>query len=448
MQSSFRKFGFGASIVALIVCLVLVTGSTFSLFTGGDNGDVVINAANVEVSVSIGNLKLYSKDVEQPGTTFQNGGTADATALAEGKLVLNNISPMDKATFTVDVTNTSTIDVVYRVKINVSGELAEALVIDTGAASNFGITDWIPLATATSENGDTFSAVNVSVEFPNGDAADQWIPEGTGDNQYEGKSCTIDIAVEAVQANADVVNPVTYDEATNTYYINSEEGMMMLPEILASGANAEVAEVWSGVVAAAYTADTALNIVLNKDMDMSGYDWTPVSLENVNFDGNGKTISNLNCGTDDAGRSAFIGSAKDSMIKGVTFINVTASGAQTAAVIAVADEGVDVSEVAVTGEVNLSYDNEANPEETSNAIGVIVAVGINNVTASNNTVADEADVKIEINGMKTDLPVDEIDEIVKDAVANDEEAGPMIFVEGGIEYVYEGEDKILYLVPE
>lgn len=445
MKNSFRRFGFGASIVTVIVCLVLITGSTFSLFTGGDNGDVIVNAANVEVSVAIGNLKLYSKNVEQTGTTFQNGGTADADKLDEGKLELNNMSPMDKVTFDVEVTNKSTINTVYRVKINANGALAEALVIDTGATKfNYGVTDWISLSAATSASGDTFSAVTVSVEFPNGDA-DKWIPEGTGDNKYEGKSCTIDIAVEAVQANADVVNPVTYDAATNTYYINSEEGMMMIPEILASGANAETAAVESGVVAAAYTARSAkLNIVLKADMDMSGFIWTPVSLDNVNFNGNGKKISNLDCGTDDAGRSAFIGSAKDSTITGVTFENVKAAGAQTAAVIAVAEGNVEVSAVAVAGKVDLSYDNTANPAETSNAIGVIVAVGA--ATTDATVVTEAAELVVKTNGMKTDISVDEMDEIVKDAIENDETAGDMIFVENGLEIVYEGEDKILYCV--
>ena len=240
MQSTLKRFGAFASIVTVIVCVILITGSTFSLFTGGDNGDVIIDAANVEVSVSIGNLKLYSKGVEQLGTKFQNGGIADATDLANGKLVLTNMSPMDRITFTVDVTNESTIDTVYRVKISANGELAEALVVQTaGAPSNFGVTDWIPLAAASSENGDKFSAIVVSVEFPNGDA-DKWIPEGTGDNVYENTSCTIDIAVEAVQGNADVVNPVTYDAATNTYTINSEEGEAMMDEIIAKGANVAV----------------------------------------------------------------------------------------------------------------------------------------------------------------------------------------------------------------
>ena len=294
MQSTLKRFGAFASIVTVIVCVILITGSTFSLFTGGDNGDVIIDAANVEVSVSIGNLKLYSKGVEQLGTKFQNGGIADASDLANGKLVLTNMSPMDRITFTVDVTNESTIDTVYRVKISANGELAEALVVQTaGAPSNFGVTDWIPLAAASSENGDKFSAIVVSVEFPNGDA-DKWIPEETGDNVYENTSCTIDIAVEAVQGNADVVNPVTYDAATNTYTINSEEGEAMMDALIASGANVEITD---GVVIkggeyylsnanglAWLSGQSNLSIKLANDID---FDAAVVLQNGVTLDGNG-----------------------------------------------------------------------------------------------------------------------------------------------------------------
>ena len=68
-----------ASLLTIAVCLTLIAGSTFALFTSEDAVNIAVTSGKVNVTATVGNLRGYSMGNELPvgndGTTvtFENG---------------------------------------------------------------------------------------------------------------------------------------------------------------------------------------------------------------------------------------------------------------------------------------------------------------------------------------------------------------------------------------
>ncbi|MBO7196041.1 MAG: hypothetical protein J6V80_01775, partial [Clostridia bacterium] len=118
MNRQMNKRSVITTIVVFVVCLIIVTGSTFSLFTSESNVNIAITSGKVEMLAEIDtdSLKLYSKGVEQTKTDengnrlFQNSGYA---VLGAKTLDITNITPGDKAIFEIELNNTSNINIQY-----------------------------------------------------------------------------------------------------------------------------------------------------------------------------------------------------------------------------------------------------------------------------------------------------------------------------------------------
>ena len=194
------------TLVVLAICLVIVTGSTFSLFTSQTGANIAITAGNVEMVATLGDIMLYSKDVAQTNN-FENGGTAELTN--ENKtLTITNITPGDKIQLTINLENGSNVDVAYRVTWAIKGELAKVLTATVdGKDFTTGTSEW---TTWTTSEGTTKN-IAVIVEFPMG-------LENVDYNSYQGKTAEIDFAVEAVQANGTA-------EYSPKAYVNTVEGL-------------------------------------------------------------------------------------------------------------------------------------------------------------------------------------------------------------------------------
>ena len=181
---SSNKLGVIVSIVAIALCVVLITGSTFSLFTGSTDSDIVISAGKIELTADLNDdtFALSSLGVAQPGKTFANGGTA---TLAGADLTLENVTPGDKAEFDIVVDNDSTVLIQYRITWTITGELAQYLVtnVDNGTSQ---WAEWAPITDA--ENTKTH---HVSIELPK-----------EVNNDAFNDSAEITFYLEAVQANA------------------------------------------------------------------------------------------------------------------------------------------------------------------------------------------------------------------------------------------------------
>ena len=181
-----------SSIVTIVLCLSLIAGTTYALFTSEDNVNIAVNSGKVSVTATVTNLVTYSMG-EKTATngTFANGGTA-VFAPVEGvkTLTLTNVTPGDKATFTIELTNASTVDIQYRLIWNITGALSEALEINT---SNLDWTKWTTSEEATKK-------IDVSVELP-------------ADFETQGlEDAAITFTVEAVQGNAIVKDVATADQ--------------------------------------------------------------------------------------------------------------------------------------------------------------------------------------------------------------------------------------------
>ena len=192
MKKTMKKVSLTVSVTLMLLCLVLVTGSTFSLFTGKAGNDIAVNSATVSVKAEIGELALSSLGVAQDGGTFANGGGA---VYENGILTISNVTPGDKVTFPIAITNGSNVDIQYKITWTVTDaedgddiKLSEMLVATAdGEEIENGATAWTPWTTEE----DKEKIVNVSVE----------LPLEVGDD-YQKHSANLNFLVEAIQYNA------------------------------------------------------------------------------------------------------------------------------------------------------------------------------------------------------------------------------------------------------
>lgn len=178
------------SAVTILLCLCLIAGSTFALFTASSTASIVVQSATVSVSASITGLRAFSRDVEctskdaQGNLIFVNGGTV---GLVGNQLTLDRMTPGDKVTFTINVANGSNINTKCQVITSYSSTTTPSL----GEALNISCTSGLPMdgswvTMIPGQNG----TINVTVE----------LPVETG-NAYQNKDVTVTVLVNAVQGN-------------------------------------------------------------------------------------------------------------------------------------------------------------------------------------------------------------------------------------------------------
>lgn len=221
------------SILTIALCLTLIVGSTYALFTSGNAVNVAVTAGKLEVIATIGDLTTRSLEDEAgkfPRTgDFSNGGYAKMVENTDSKsLEIAYMTPGDAVKFNINVENNSNVALKYRVHaVSASTstvDLADALVITvvvTNTAGDTFVMDqsgdtftsrWIDIgwtADATDPSvheGNEITSINVIVEFPNGNPDNTYEADGVtvseyGDNHYQEANTTLTFTVEAVQAN-------------------------------------------------------------------------------------------------------------------------------------------------------------------------------------------------------------------------------------------------------
>lgn len=369
------------SVATIALCASLVAGGTYALFTSESEVNIAVTSGTVDVRATAGALTLYSNNEKQTGNAFANGGTATKV---ENEISIDRMTPMDSVNFDVKIENYSDVKVQYRTVIKAVDDtgLFEALDVtftenneSQTFAGGIAYADWATLD-AGDNNPNTpedVSTINVNIEFPNGD----------NQNVYQGKSCKLAVVVEAVQANADVVNPITYENGI--YYVNSEEGMMLMKGIIDSNPHGEGRE---------------LNFKLTANMDMTGYDWNVPNAGFTNIDGDNYTVSNLVCGQTERGWSGFLGYFGGGTLKNITLENVTAIGSQAGVIAGHADGGC-IENVTIKGANTVAY--EENAVETWGGVGALLGVSTGGLKASSNiTVASGATISVAYNDILTE----------------------------------------------
>lgn len=214
-----------SSIVTIVLCLTLIAGSTFALFTDKNEINIAVTSGEVDLTAKLDGLTISSvrpateveknaaiegkltliKDEynglyvyeEKANGVFANSGTAKLND-AGNTLELDRVTPGDKVEFDIVGTNESNVTIQYRYIIECVGEteLMSGLLVTIGAET-YPILEkftsaWMTLEPATGDDK-ALDPVHVVIELP-----------VTAGNDYQNKKTAIKVTVEAVQGNADV----------------------------------------------------------------------------------------------------------------------------------------------------------------------------------------------------------------------------------------------------
>lgn len=232
-----KKKVLAMSLLTIAMCASLIIGATLALFSDKAQTDLSVSSGKIDVTASIDeeSLVLYSPKLINEdgvitdatnvasGTKFFNGGTV---TIEDNTLALENVTPGDKATFTINMKIESNIAVKYRVQLlrgqdeglfaglKVSVDDKEC---DTSWEELYE-TDWIE---ADAGVGAEISPISVAIELP-----------ANAESKYQNTSCSLIARVEAVQGNAEIPSEeqfgdnVAYDG--NKYYKTLAEAIEVI----------------------------------------------------------------------------------------------------------------------------------------------------------------------------------------------------------------------------
>lgn len=221
MKKLFKSKTFVGALLSIALCVSLITGATFAIFTSEANVNIAVTSGTVKVTAEVTGLTLYSpttlnadgsvanKENAATENAFKNGGTA---AMNGGKLQINGITPGDKATVELTITNEGNVSTLYRYGYTLLSSDDEAydgdaLVLFEGL--NF-VFDEMNAKTVTDTETSVIVAYKTAyAELPESKTVTAVVElPGTAGNKYQDLSLTIAFVVEAVQANIDTTNNV------------------------------------------------------------------------------------------------------------------------------------------------------------------------------------------------------------------------------------------------
>ena len=199
-----------ASLASIAVAGSLIAGATYALFTSKSETNIAVTSGKVDVVATLEKVEIYSPTLiaadglsvidganAASGDVFANGGKATFT---DNSLTLDKVTPGDKVTFKINVTNYSNVETKYKTKLSLlDGDeiLFNMLSLkDTSDTTGHEIcsyeTNWKDLDPTTDEaNGTLTISDEYSLELP--------IAAG---NIFQNRTCSIGFSVEAIQANA------------------------------------------------------------------------------------------------------------------------------------------------------------------------------------------------------------------------------------------------------
>lgn len=323
MNKTLKTKVVATAVLAIVLCISLIAGATYALFTSESKVNIAVTSGKVDFVATVSGLTLYSPTgIDQNGavvdsttaataTTFANGGTATVDGNA---ITLANITPGDKVSFSIDVTNNSTVAIQYRTILacEMDNGLFAGLVVTINGEDYTGTTKVSDYTTVAAGSGNF--AIPVTIELP-----------ATAGNAYQGKSAKISYKVEAVQQNASTTNP-----DPNVFEIHTAEDLMFLSSDVKANNT--------------YYGKT---IVLMNDIDLAGSAFNGIGADNYGsfpsfffngtFDGQNHTIKNMTVSNLVGNTSAagfFNGLGNNAIVKNVKFENAKVTSNHEAGVVA------------------------------------------------------------------------------------------------------------------
>lgn len=269
-----------SSILTIALCLSIIAGSTYALFTSKSEVNIAVTAGKVDVTAGIAITKLWSVQADDTAGNiedewggkysysytddvadvdgyydFLNGGKAIIEEIENvPTLTITKMTPGDKIDLAISGDNTSNVAIQYRYIIECVGgyDLMHGLVVYVPDEANGYVSldtytsKWFPLA------AETDMSKAITLELP-----------VTAGNEYQEKSVDIKITVEAVQGNAN-----TNSEATS------------VATFITKAATAEEA------AAALRDADTDYVLFTEDNMKVSFETATAISNKTIDLGGN------------------------------------------------------------------------------------------------------------------------------------------------------------------
>lgn len=272
MNKTIKRNVVVSALLAIMLCISLIAGATFALFTSESSVNIAVTSGKVDVKASIENFEAshpvsISTETNEPSERYLRGfygGSADYNADTNA-ITLENMVAGDKVTFDLVITNYSTVAVKFKTTYTATGDKALINALDISVGNSTG---WVSLA-AAAEGGSVVNTLNCYVEMPcNANVQDM--------------SCTLSFLVEAVQGNADVV------EDENIVYISNADELVAFANSFVENVNCQ------------YKGKT---VYLTNDIDLTGrtdfngigfrYMQAPEGDFHGTFDGQNHTISNF-----------------------------------------------------------------------------------------------------------------------------------------------------------
>ncbi len=255
-----------SAILSIVLCVSLIAGATFALFTSESNVNIAVTSGKVDVVASVDETSVQTKQLDKDYVDGIENTYGGGIVIADGNITIPNIVPGDGIKFSIKVENNSTIAIKYRTVLTCTDAgLLNGLNIQINGQNYSGtftgsskVSAWTELAV-----GKTLDTIEVTIE----------LEDRKDNNQYQGKSVEISYKVEAVQGNAEkeVIDP------NAVYYI-------FTPQDLVDLRKADFAKIE--------------RIELMNDIDMTGVEYTPWNMviasgKTVKFEGDGNVIRNL-----------------------------------------------------------------------------------------------------------------------------------------------------------
>ncbi len=344
-----------SGVLSLVICLSMIVGATYALFTSDSTTNIAATSGKVNVTAKLENMTVYSpaaidmngvvtdktNAADEANLMFANGGTASNDG---SKITLSGMTPGDKVEFDIAVTNQSDVAIRYRTiisSLNDKGLFAGLRVmIDHVAYDGTAIKS----AWAYVGAGEAIvpGVIHVSMELPCNAGV-----------QYMSTSTELQVSVAAVQGNASTVGRWNGTADTENFIDNIDADDKTIKIYTAEELAALAASVAEGNTYAGYT------IRLMDDMDLNNREWKPIGSRTApfsgSFDGQNHTIYNLKITKSDLAdkasenRQALFGTCVPSgstYIRDLTIQNADISAGRNVGVLVAA---VDGSNVTATG---------------------------------------------------------------------------------------------------
>lgn len=257
-----------SSALSILLCLILVVGATCALFSVKAQSVAVVSSGTVKLTATVEN--------QQAGSTLGAMLPQSQITFEENTVYMDKIVPGDFASFQLRIKNESNVTVLYRTRVEVQSDdgLWAGLIVSINEIDCIGQNRVSAWAELEPDSEDILVPIVIK------------LPESAG-NEYQGRSCTFTYTIEAVQGNANIngrelADGIFYNDGDFTYRIYNAAGLRYLSVLSYEGENF-----------------ANQKVELMNDIDLEGEDWIPIKSFAGEFDGNGKTVSNMSVAVDE-----------------------------------------------------------------------------------------------------------------------------------------------------